>query len=166
VPDKRLPRASLLETHMRSSVPAVTLIRMASKPRPVPDRDTLNALARAALINAQLQLGRAELLLGNSDWPAVHALATSAFEEVGKAAICLFCMGTPEQFLVDDWFFSVFKDHRAKITIARFVLSMFTAYTSTEDTPAQPIVDRGVDHRRPRTVASRLTRSCEHRPSY
>jgi AbiV family abortive infection protein len=80
----------------------------------------------------------------------VHALATSAFEEVGKAAICVFCMGTSEQFPVNDWFFPAFKDHRAKITIARFVLSMFTAYTSTEDTPAQPIVQAsvlaGADH--------------------
>ena len=122
------------------SVPGVTVIRMAAKPRPIPDRNTLDALSRAALVNARRQVTRAERLLADGDWPGAHALATLAFEEVGKALICMISMGTPQQFLVNGWFHEAFKTHTSKITVARFALAMFTALDNTEGSPSQPVV--------------------------
>lgn len=122
-----------------------------AKMLPVPARAEMKALAHAALAHAQQQLDRAQLLLGNRDWPGAYAIATLAFEEVGKAVLCTIGMGMPAQFQVNDWFWQAFNNHEPKITIARFVLTLFTSAGTRSQPFDQAIEDLGVmasaDHR-------------------
>jgi len=110
------------------------------RPQPIPDRDKLDKLARRALTHARTKLASAEVLLATGDWPTAHATATLAFEEVGKAMLCLVSMATPERERVNDWFWPAFNNHRPKLTIARFVLDIIIARFSAEPTPSEPFV--------------------------
>jgi AbiV family abortive infection protein len=113
-------------------------------------------LTHAAHAHAQKRLASAELLLANRDWSGAHAMATLAFEEVGKSMLCMIGMAIPERERVNDWFKPAFNDHHTKITIARFTLAMFTADLSAETTPSQPFaqaIDQlfrqaGADHQK------------------
>lgn len=57
--------------------------------RPVPPRHDLVTLLQACLHNAGDLLTDARLLLEAGQAPRAHALATLAFEETGKAFICI-----------------------------------------------------------------------------
>lgn len=115
-----------------------------AKMLPVPARAEMKALAHAALAHAQQQLDRAQLLLDNRDWPGAYATATLAFEEVGKAVLCTVGMSIPARFQVNDWFWQAFNHHEPKITIARFVLTLFTAAGTPSQPFEQAIEDLGV----------------------
>lgn len=113
--------------------------------RPIPGRDKLDELARRALAHAGKQVASAEILLDHDAWPAAHAMATLAFEELGKAMLCLVGTGVPERERLNDWFWPAFNGHRQKLTIARFVLAMCTAFLGTDATPSQPF-PQVIDH--------------------
>jgi AbiV family abortive infection protein len=57
--------------------------------RPIPELDELVTLIQASLGNAGELLSDARLLLVAGRAPRAHALATLAFEEIGKAFICI-----------------------------------------------------------------------------
>jgi AbiV family abortive infection protein len=69
---------------------------MTDSTRPVPPRDDLLKLIRASAFNARDLLTAARLLLGAGSSPQAHALATLAFEEVGKANLCILMLCLPE----------------------------------------------------------------------
>jgi hypothetical protein len=65
------------------------LSRSDQQPRPtLPPKDVLDALARAAVDNADRLLTDASTLLAGGSAPSAHSLAVLALEEVGKAIIC------------------------------------------------------------------------------
>ena len=80
---------------------------------PVPPRDDLGALSRAALSNAHDLLGDAQRLADTGSHPRAHSLATLAWEELSKAQLCLLAMLlsdiTPEDF----W--KSFRSHEGKL---------------------------------------------------
>jgi AbiV family abortive infection protein len=127
-----------------------------AKPTRIPEHGDMRNLMHAALAHAQKRLASAELLLASRDWSGAHAMATLAFEEVGKSVLCMIGMAIPERERVNDWFKPAFNDHRTKITIARFTLAIFTAFLSAEATPSQPFVQAieqlfrlaGADHQK------------------
>ncbi len=97
------------------------------KSGPVPDQEDLIKLAHAALVHARSLGADAELLLEHGRWPTAHAMATLAFEEVGKSWLCLSGMSAPEQARVGNWFWPLFNDHKAKLVSARYILALMTA---------------------------------------
>ena len=67
--------------------------------RPIPEFDDLITLMQASLRNAGELLSDARLLLAAGRAPRAHALATLAFEEIGKAFICVLAVvPTPAPF--------------------------------------------------------------------
>ena len=64
---------------------------------PVPDLDALGDFALAAVRNARRLLDDdADLLLRRGRWPSAYSLAVLAFEEAGKAWMCIIAMMVPD----------------------------------------------------------------------
>jgi AbiV family abortive infection protein len=66
-----------------------------SKATPVPDLDTLGDLAITVAKNSRRLLDDADLLLKRGRWPTAYSLAVLAFEEAGKAWLCVTAMMVP-----------------------------------------------------------------------
>jgi AbiV family abortive infection protein len=67
-----------------------------AKTMPVPDLDTLGDFALASVRNARRLLEDADLLLRRGRWPSAYSLAVLAFEEAGKAWMCITAMMVPD----------------------------------------------------------------------
>jgi AbiV family abortive infection protein len=80
---------------------------------PLPPRDDLEALIRAALANAKDLLNDAVLLVNSGSFPRALALATLSWEELSKADLCALAMVLPE--ITAEQFWSHFRDHEGKL---------------------------------------------------
>jgi AbiV family abortive infection protein len=80
---------------------------------PLPSRDDLLALVRAALGNAKDLLNDAQLLADAGRFPRALALATLSWEELSKADLCALTMALPE--VTHDYFWEHFRDHEGKL---------------------------------------------------
>lgn len=87
---------------------------MAVTTPPLPPRDDLLALFRAALANARGLLDEAKILYGAQRWPRAHVLATLAHEELGKAHACLLAVMLPGDFTREE-FWGTFEHHERKL---------------------------------------------------
>src|SRR6185369_3007249 len=97
---------------------------MAKKGKQVPGERELARLAHAAIHQAGEGLEEAEGMLARGRWPLAFSVATLAFEEVGKAIICMMALSMPEDVRAEMPFGEMFTSHTAKITTARFVLTV------------------------------------------
>jgi AbiV family abortive infection protein len=84
-----------------SAISGASLVRM-PKVTSVPDLDSLSALAVAAARNSRRMLDDAELLLKRGRRPSAYSLAVLAFEEAGKAWLCIVAMMVPAD-VRPDW---------------------------------------------------------------
>ena len=80
---------------------------------PLPSRDDLLALLRAALTNAKGLLDDAELLADARRFPRALALATLSWEELSKADLCVPAAALTE--ITADYFWEHFRDHEGKL---------------------------------------------------
>ena len=80
---------------------------------PLPSRDDLPELIRAALANAKDLLNDAQLLADAGRFPRSLALATLSWEELSKADLCAMAMVLPE--VTPDYFWEHFRDHEGKL---------------------------------------------------
>jgi AbiV family abortive infection protein len=80
---------------------------------PLPSRDDLLVLVRAALANAKDLLNDAQLLADAGRFPRSLALATLSWEELSKADLCVIAMVLPE--VTSDYFWENFRDHEGKL---------------------------------------------------
>jgi AbiV family abortive infection protein len=122
--------------------------------RPVPSHDDLVTLLQACLDNAGDLLADARLLLDADRAPRAHALATLAFEEIGKACICLLALlPMPEPFFgfrgADD-FWAAWNSHTDKLAWARgFLTLLMSEPTGPAQEAAVRVIDAaGADHLR------------------
>lgn len=96
--------------------------------RSLPQFDELVTLAQACLRNAGELLADAHVLLATDRAPRAHALATLAFEEIGKAHICILAvvpMPTPFfGFRGKGDFWEAWNSHTDKLTWAYGFLSL------------------------------------------
>ena len=99
---------------------------------PVPPRDDLLALFRAAMANAHDLLDDAQRLVDAGSHPRAHALATLALEEQSKGQMCVLAALLPE--ISPEHFWGDFRDHQSK-------LSMVHAYEVM--TGSEPIESSG-----------------------
>jgi AbiV family abortive infection protein len=87
---------------------------------PLPPKELRDALARAAVDNANRLLADASTLLAVGSAPTAHSLAVLALEEVGKAIIC--CggfAGSDNTVTTRERFDQEIASHPAKLTWAR-----------------------------------------------
>jgi AbiV family abortive infection protein len=87
---------------------------------PLPPKELLDALAGAAVDNANRLLADASTLLAAGSAPTAHSLAVLALEEVGKAIIC--CggfAGSDNTVTTRERFDQEIASHSAKLTWAR-----------------------------------------------
>jgi AbiV family abortive infection protein len=106
--------------------------------RPIPDLDELVTLIQASLRNAGELLSDARLLLAADRAPRAHALATLAFEEIGKAFICILAV-VPSAPLFgirsEGDFWKAWNSHTDKLAWARGFLSLLI------QEPSAPVAD-------------------------
>ncbi len=107
--------------------------------RPLPDFDDLVTLIQACVRNAEDLLADARQLLEADRAPRAHALATLAFEEIGKAFICVLALiPGPTRFFglkSEGDFWKAWNSHLDKLAWARSYLSMLA------QDPAAPIAE-------------------------
>ena len=87
---------------------------------PLPPKELRDALARAAVDNANRLLTDASTLLAAGSAPSAHSLAVLALEEVGKAIICRGGFaGSDNKVTTRELFDQEIANHSAKLTWAR-----------------------------------------------
>jgi AbiV family abortive infection protein len=96
----------------------------------VPDAQTLFATAKGAVLNAARQLDASELLLANGHVALANGVATLAYEELGKAFLCVMTFsGVPSGPVDEDEqrkaFWRPFRDHEPKGSLAELHRRMF-----------------------------------------
>jgi AbiV family abortive infection protein len=106
---------------------------MAGTYPPLPPRDDLLALLRAALSNAKDLLGDAQLLADAGSFPRALALAVLSWEELSKGQLCALATILPEITPEDFW--ERFRDHEGKLSRVH----AFAAFMSSE--PVGPVVE-------------------------
>jgi AbiV family abortive infection protein len=95
---------------------------------PLPPKELLDALAQAAVDNANRLLTDASTLLAAGTAPSAHSLAVLAVEEVGKAIIC--CggfAGSDNTVTTRERFDQEIASHSAKLTWARNFVDVMVA---------------------------------------
>jgi AbiV family abortive infection protein len=90
--------------------------------RPLPPRDDLVRLIQASAFNARDLLADARVLSDAGSSPRAHALATLAFEEVGKANLCILVI-MPPGFISAAEFWDSWLSHSHKLRWARLAQS-------------------------------------------
>lgn len=117
--------------------------------RSLPQFDELVTLTQACVRNASDLLADARMLLAAERAPRSHALATLAFEEIGKAFICVLAVApVPEPFFGfrgEGDFWVAWNSHTDKLTWARGFLSLLVREPGVRVTEA---VGRLVDSTR------------------
>jgi AbiV family abortive infection protein len=108
-------------------------------PRAIPDFDDLLTLVQACLHNAEDMLADARLLIASGRAPRAHALAALAFEEIGKACVCILPLipDTSEYFGLksEGDFWKAWSNHEDKLAWARGFLSLLIR------NPAPPVAE-------------------------
>lgn len=107
--------------------------------RPIPEFDELVMLIQASLRNAGELLADARMLLAADRAPRAHALATLAFEEIGKAFICILAVAPAPAPLFgirsEGDFWKAWNSHTDKLAWARGFLSLLI------QEPSVPVAD-------------------------
>jgi AbiV family abortive infection protein len=109
---------------------------------PVPDLDALGAFALAAARNARRLLDDAELLLKRGRWPSAYSLAVLAFEEAGKAWMCVIAMMVPDDVRPEWPYGELITKHVDKLMAAHVMAHMLASASKGEDVIAS-LVDVG-----------------------
>lgn len=94
------------------------------KTTPVPHLDVLGELAIKAARNARRLLDDAELLLRRGRWPTAYSVAVLAFEEAGKAWLCVIAMMVPDDTRQDYPFAGMIGAHLDKLMAAHAMAHM------------------------------------------
>jgi AbiV family abortive infection protein len=111
---------------------------MTDSTRPVPPRDDLLKLIRASAFNARDLLTAARLLLDAGSFPQAHALATLAFEEIGKANLCILVL-VPPGMISPTEFWESWRSHTGKLRWARGLLDVIIHQPAG---PLQQVLER------------------------
>jgi len=109
----------------------------------VPDLDAIGDLAITAAKNSRRLLHDAELLLSRGRWPTAHAIAVLAFEEAGKAWLCVVAMLMPDDARDEFPFGDLDWDHRWKLGAAHGMAAMLAFIRA--DSNAPPAIMRAAD---------------------
>ena len=104
-----------------------------AKTKPVPDLDALGAFALAATRNARRLVGDAEILLKRGRAPSAYSLAVLAFEEAGKAWLCVVTMGIPDEIRADWPHGDLIATHVDKLMAAHAMARMLASAISGRD---------------------------------
>jgi AbiV family abortive infection protein len=112
--------------------------------RPIPATDDLVALIQACLRNAGDLLADARRLLENGRPPTAHAMATLAFEEIGKSCMCMLALlpQSPLPFFGlqgQENFWKSWNSHADKLSWARAFLALLINEPAG---PVEPAVER------------------------
>lgn len=99
---------------------------------PIPPREDLAKLIQSALFNARDLLMDARRLLDAGSAPRAHAFATLAFEEIGKANLCILVLIPPGNISVKE-FWQSWRSHEDKLRWARALVEMII------NEPADPL---------------------------
>lgn len=91
---------------------------------PVPGLDALGELANEAAANARRLLTDADILIRRRRWPTAHSLAILAFEEAGKAWLCVNAMLMPDEVRPEFPLGEFLSGHLWKLTAARGMADM------------------------------------------
>jgi AbiV family abortive infection protein len=97
-----------------------------AKTMPVPDLRALGDFALAAARNARRLLGDADLLLAHGRWPSAYSLAVLAFEEAGKAWMCVTAMMVPDDVRPEWPYGELIARHADKLLAAHVMAHMLT----------------------------------------
>lgn len=100
---------------------------------PVPDLDALGEFALAAAKNARRLLDDAELLLKRGRSPSAYSLAVLAFEEAGKAWMCVVAMMVPDDIRPDWPYGDLITRHVDKLMAAHVMAHMLASASSGQD---------------------------------
>jgi AbiV family abortive infection protein len=103
-----------------------------AKTMPVPDLDALGDLALAAVRNVRRLLDDADLLLKRGRWPSAYSLAVLAFEEGGKAWMCIIAM-VPDDVWPEWPYGDLITPHVDKLMAAHVMAHMLASATSGRD---------------------------------
>jgi AbiV family abortive infection protein len=101
--------------------------------RPVPDLDALGDFGLAAARNARRLLEDAELLLKRGRSPSAYSLAVLAFEEAGKAWMCVMAMMVPDDVRPDWPHGDLISRHVDKLMAAHVMACIFTSANNGRD---------------------------------
>jgi len=91
---------------------------------PVPDLETLGELAITVTKNSRRLLDDADLLLKRGRWPTAYSLAVLAFEEAGKAWLCVIAMMVPADTREEYPFAGMIGAHLDKLMAAHAMAHM------------------------------------------
>lgn len=104
-----------------------------AKTMPVPDLDSLGDFALAAARNARRLLEDAELLFKRGRSPSAYSLAVLAFEEAGKAWLCVVAMMIPGDVRPDWPYRDLIAKHVDKLMAAHVMAHMLASASSGQD---------------------------------
>jgi hypothetical protein len=104
---------------------------------PVPNLDALGELANEAAANARRLLTDADILIRRRRWPTAYSLAVLAFEEAGKAWLCVNAMFMPDEVRPDFPFGEFLGGHLWKLTAARGMADMLAFIRGGPEAPAR-----------------------------
>jgi AbiV family abortive infection protein len=100
---------------------------------PAPDLATLGAFALAASRNARRLLADAELLLKFGRSPSAYSIAVLAFEEAGKAWMCVIAMMVPDEARPEWPYGDLIAKHIDKLMAAHVMAHMLTSANSGQN---------------------------------
>jgi AbiV family abortive infection protein len=106
-----------------------------SKAVPVPDLDALGDLAIAAAKNSRRLLDDADLLLKRGRWPTAYSVAVLAFEEAGKAWLCVIAMMVPDGTREEYPFAGMIGAHLDKLMAAHAMAHMHAVIRGGDNAP-------------------------------
>jgi AbiV family abortive infection protein len=104
-----------------------------AKTMPAPDLRELGDFALAAGRNARRLLADADLLLAHGRWPSAYSLAVLAFEEAGKAWMCITAMTVPDDIRPEWPHTELTARHADKLLAAHVMAHMFACAASGQD---------------------------------
>jgi AbiV family abortive infection protein len=104
-----------------------------AKTTPVPGLAALADFAMAAIRNARRLLDDAELLLNRGRGPSAYSLAVLAFEEAGKAWLCVIAMMVPDHVRPEWPHGDLINKHVDKLMAAHVMAHMLASAISGQD---------------------------------
>jgi AbiV family abortive infection protein len=104
---------------------------------PIPDLDLLGDLANEAAANARRLLADANILINRRRWPTAYSLAILAFEEAGKAWLCINAMMAPDEVRPQFPFGELAGGHLWKLAAAHGMADMLAFIRGGPDAPSR-----------------------------
>jgi AbiV family abortive infection protein len=112
-----------------------------SKAVQVPELDALGDFAIAAAKNSRRLLEDAELLASRGRWPGAYSYAILAFEEAGKAWLCIIAMLMPDNSRAEFPFGDLDWDHTWKLGAAHGMVFMLAFLRGGDNAPESILQD-------------------------